>query len=297
LAAELSPEELKKLSKEERTAYYAARRNALPKAPAKKQQLTKKERAMQQEEQRKAIQDKKAATLDNEEMFKELKLQGMSEDQARELMNEMLKRPDEAGNAEEEDKQQAADEAGDAEEEDQDLLSSVKSWMAAQDQELPADALSDFNLKVRFQGHVDTTPPDHMTAILHIITELGCAQCELDAKTQPATVANKLEPDMTRWAAMLKPLFKKIGDELEGLDAVMRGIQEGVEALVSVPESGKACGVVGCLMALRAIDMIEDEDLLTACRRAEPRSKVMEKFIEFLEAELEDEDDDEEDED
>jgi len=46
-------------------------------------------------------------------------------------------------------------------------------------------------------------------------------------------------------------------------------------------------------MALRdSTDDIEDEDLLTGCKRLDPMTKVMEKFIEFLEDELEDSDED-----
>jgi len=284
--AELSKEQLAKMSKEERTAYHQARRQAAPKADAK-QQLTKAERAKKMEEERKIKEDSKAAAgagqKEREELLKELKDQGLSVDQARDLMNEMLK-----------DREQADDGVGDVEEDEaEDYFSCVKSWMAANDQELPDNPVSDFNLKVRFQGHNDTTPPDHIAAILHVITEQGCCACGLDAKTQPAAVAKKLEPAMTKWATVLKAFWKKIDDTLTGLDAIMRGIQEGTAALVSVPESGRACGVVGCLMALRDTDMIEDEDLLTACRRAESRPKVMERFIEFLEAELEDEDEDE----
>jgi len=285
--AELSKEQLAKLTKEERTAYHLARRNAAPQAAASKQQLSKADRKQLQESQRKAKEDLKAAAEENEELYKELKLQGLPEDQAREMMKEMLKGKDE------EEKEKAAEE----EEEALDFLSCVKSWMAASDKQLPENPLSDFNLKVRFQGHVDTTPPDHITAVLHIIAQQGCAECDLNAKTQPTAVARKLEPIMKKWAAIMKPLFKKIDDPLTGPDAVMRGIQEGVATLVSVPEAGRGCGVVGCLMALREIDMIEDEDLLTACKRADPMPKVMEKFIEFLEAELDDEDEEDSDED
>uniref|UniRef100_A0A7S4QP81 Uncharacterized protein n=1 Tax=Alexandrium monilatum TaxID=311494 RepID=A0A7S4QP81_9DINO len=280
---ELSPEELKKLSKSERTAYYAARRAGGQTPAPKAKQLSKAERRAVQEAQRKVKEDKQSAAMDNAEMLEELKLQGLSEEQAREVMAELLRTEEE----------QAADEEEDDEPED--LLSSVRKWMSEQDK-VPEDALHDFNMKVRFQGHVDTTPPDHLAAILQTITEEACRQCDLKTP-KPNAVAKTVEPAVVRWAPLLEPLYAKIGDPMEAADVVVRAVQEGVGALGEVPEAGQACGVVGCLMALREIDMIEDEDLLTGCRRCEPHSRVMEKFIEFLEEELEDEDEEDDGED
>lgn len=284
--AELSAEELGRLSKQERTAYFNARRAAglLGKGTAREEQaqpkqLTKAERRQMQEAQRKAKDEKKEASVDNEELLKELKLQGLSEDQAKEVAAEMLRTDQEAAQEEEED-----DEAP------EDLLSSVRKWMSEQD-EVPRDALHEFNMKVRFQGHVDSTPPDHIAAVLEVLMQEACSGCDLAApKLQPTDVAKKAEPLVARWAPLLEPLYGKISDPVEAADIVLRSVQEGVAARGEVPKTGLACGVVGFLMALREIDMIEDEDLLTGCKRSEPRSKVMDKFIEFLEDELEDED-------
>ncbi|CAK0799342.1 unnamed protein product, partial [Prorocentrum cordatum] len=124
---------------------------------------------------------------------------------------------------------------------------------------LPAD----FNMKVRFQGHVDSTPPDHLRCILRVVVQEACAGCDLAApKLQPGAVAKRVQPCVERWAPLLEVLFGKIDDVLEGADTVIHGIEEGIEACqaeADVPAAGLACGVVGSLMAVREIDMIEDE--------------------------------------
>jgi len=225
--------------------------------------------------------------MDNEEMLKELKMQGLSEDQARKVMDELL-----AGNT------VAEDDDEDAEPED--LLGSVRRWICEQkDEQITKESIRDFNMKVRFQGHVDSTPPDHLRCILRVVVQEACTGCDLAApKLQPGAVAKRVQPCVERWAPFLEVLFGKIDDVLEGADTVVQGIEEGISACqADVPEAGLACGLVGSLMAIREIDMIEDEDLLTGCRRASSQGKVMEKFIEFLEDALDDEDDDDEDDD
>eukprot|EP00441_Pelagodinium_beii_P032690 CAMPEP_0197626184 /NCGR_PEP_ID=MMETSP1338-20131121/5268_1 /TAXON_ID=43686 ORGANISM="Pelagodinium beii, Strain RCC1491" /NCGR_SAMPLE_ID=MMETSP1338 /ASSEMBLY_ACC=CAM_ASM_000754 /LENGTH=365 /DNA_ID=CAMNT_0043196703 /DNA_START=69 /DNA_END=1166 /DNA_ORIENTATION=- len=283
--AEKTPAELAKMTKEERKAYHEARRAAEKQggggggggaAPAK--QLTKAERRALQEAQRKVKEDSKQAGKENEELLAELKLQGLSEDQAREVMNEMLK-----GEEVEEDDSD--------DDEVEDLASSTRRWMKEQPEKVAKDAMRDFNMKVRFQGHVDTTPPDHIACILMHIFEEACSGVDLkDAKLQPQKVAKKAEPLLTRWAPLLEPLYEKIDDVLAGTDAVCKAVQEALPE-DKAPETARATAQVGCFMALREIDMIEDEDLLTACRRLEPRSKVMDKFIDFLDEDSDEDDD------
>lgn len=279
--AELTPEQLKKLSKEERKAYHEAKRAAEAKAkpaaaPAK--QMTKAERRQIQEAQRKLKEDSKQAGKDNDELLAELKLQGLSEEQAREVMKEMLR-----GENVEEDNDDEPDE--------EDLLSSVRRWMSEQDAKVTKGLLSDFNLKVRFQGHVDSTPPDHLNCVLRLVVEEACAGCDLtSAKLQPAAVQKKVAPLLERWLPILEPLYGKIDDVIVATDAVCKAVEEGVKA-----EAGHDPAVVGCLMALRDIDLIEDEDLLTGCRRIEPRGQVLDKYINFLEDAIASDDDDEDD--
>jgi len=279
--AELTPEQLKKLSKDERKAYHEAKRAAEAKAkpaaaPAK--QMTKAERRQIQEAQRKLKDDSKQAGKDNEELFAELKMQGLSEDQAREVMNEMLKEEDvEADNDDEPD--------------EEDLMSSVRRWMSEQDAKVTKGLLSDFNLKVRFQGHVETTPPDHLNCLLRLVFEEACAGCDLtSSKLQPTAVQKKAAPLLERWLPILEPMHGKIDDVIVATDAVCKAVQEGVRA-----EAGHDPAVVGCLMALRDVDLIEDEDLLTGCRRIEPRGQVLDKYIDFLEDAIASDDDDEDD--
>ena len=48
------------------------------------------------------------------------------------------------------------------EEDDEDLASSVERWMKEQDEKIGKEALRDFNMKVRWQGHVNSLPADHL---------------------------------------------------------------------------------------------------------------------------------------
>merc|ERR1712232_95678 len=116
-------------------------------------------------------------------------------------------------------------------------------------------------MKVRFQGHVDSTAPDHLGAILQVLATQACTGCDLaSAKVQPTAIAGQATPLMRRWSPLLGPLYGKIDDPLAASDAIVQAVQAGVAAC-SGNETGKACGIVGCLMAIRDIEVMEDEDL------------------------------------
>mmetsp|Transcript_4199 Transcript_4199/g.7580 ORF Transcript_4199/g.7580 Transcript_4199/m.7580 type:complete len:378 (-) Transcript_4199:76-1209(-) len=284
----LSEDELKKLSKAERGEYHKAR-TAHEKAQgtgAKKQATTKAERRELQQAKEREKEEKKISAAADAEALEEMKMQGLTEEAAKEFLAAMAKQD---AQVEEED---------DEEEVPQDFLGAVRAWMQGQPEVVPAEAIRDFNMKVRFQGHVDTIPPDHLGAILRNMVEMAVTGCDLNApKLQPTTLSKLLKPATDRWASMMKAIYGKIDDPIDAVDVVVRSVQEGVAATTSAPESAQECAVVGCLMALRALDdMIEDEDLLTGCRRASKGTAVMNKFIEFLEDAVAD-DDDEDDED
>jgi len=291
-----SADQLARMSKEERKAYHEARRAAGPAAEAKPkaQVLSKAERRALQEAQRKVKEDKVNASSEGDELLKELMLQGLTEEQAKIVMKEM-----------EETKVEGEEEDDDDDEEEMDLKSSIKKWM--KEQEDPEnldgvnsgeakDALRDFNLKVRFQGHVESTPPDHLACILQLLVEQACADAGFGSLKQPMAAAKVVEPLLVRWAKILEPLYEKIGDVLAAADVVVNSIKGAVEEQESVKSESKACIVVGFLMAVREIDMIEDEDLLLASKGAEVESVVMDKFISFLEEEVDDDDEDDDDE-
>lgn len=287
----LSDDELSKLQKAERGAYHKAK-IAYEKAQGvggvgAKKATTKAERREVQQQKEKAKEDKKLAAAADAEALEEMKMQGLTEEAAKEFLAAMAQQD-----------AQVEEDDDDDDEAPQDFLGAVKAWMQIQPEVVPADAVKDFNLKVRFQGHVDTTPPDHLGAIIRNLVEMAVSGSDLNApKLQPTTFSKLLKPATDRWASMLQALYGKLSDVLEAGDVVVRSVQEGVAATTSAPESAQECAVVGCLMALRALDdMIEDEDLLTGCRRASKGTAVMNKFIEFLEdavAEDDDEDDEE----
>lgn len=286
---EATPEKLAKMSKDERTAYHIAR---IAHQKAQKEAAgggaeasgggggakTKAERRALQEAQRKVKEDQHNKAGENAELLAELKLQGLSEEQAREVMAEILKEEAEGKGDEKDD--------DDDDEDVEDLMASVKRWMGEQPAKIEKDAMRDFNMQVRFQGHVDTCPPDHIRAVLQLLCEEACKQCDLsNAKLQPGAVAKKAQPLVDRWMPLLKALYGKIDDVLEGADCVCQAVQTAVSSVEGATDGTKAAALVGCLMAIRENDddLLEDEDLLTGCKRIEPRSAVLDKYIEFLE--------------
>mmetsp|Transcript_26224 Transcript_26224/g.54818 ORF Transcript_26224/g.54818 Transcript_26224/m.54818 type:complete len:342 (-) Transcript_26224:60-1085(-) len=292
---ELSPEQLAKLSKEERKAYHEARR-AQAKGQAKaepKKQLTKAERRQIQEEQRKVKEASKDDGKEDDKLLADLKLQGLSEDQARAVMLEMRK------NVELDDDE--FDEDG-----VEDFPTSVRRWMNEQPQTLGEDPMRDFNMQVRFQGHVDTTPTDHLGCLLSILFEEACSTCISEAaaskkKLQPMAIAKKLEKPLTRWAPLLKALYRKIseigdeiGDPFQAADVVCSSSQTAAGSAAtatSAKEAEGAIAMVGCLVGLREADLVEDDELLQGCRRMpfdNERPIVLEKFMEDLDDEDED---------
>lgn len=293
--AEKSKAELAKMSKEERTQYHAARRafeiaekekNAGATPELTKAEKKAAERALQ-ESKRKAKEDKANATKGDDELLAELKLQGLSDDQAKSVMAAMKSDEPIEDEADEDEEGDDAD----------DLHGSVKKWMSEQpDGKIPEDAMRDFNMKVRFQGHVDTTPPDHLETVMMILVGEACKACDLAApKIQPGAVAKAVGPLLERWANLLCGLHSKIADELEKISVIVGAIRTAVGE-TGAPEQGQNSAIVGCLMAVRDVDdFVEDEDLLVGCRGVEPKSHVLEKFIEFLEDAIEEDDDDEDD--
>lgn len=283
---EKSPEVVAKMSKEERGAYHKARIAAQQSQQAEKPkvQLTKAQKREIQDAQRKIKDDAAGAVDAAEELIKDLKLQGLTEDQAREVARELA--------------QEAADEGADEESDDEadDLLSSVRRWMNEQAEgKLPSDSNRDFNLKVRFQGHVDSTPPDHITCILHVLCEVGCKGLDLsNPKVSPAVVAKGVGPSIARFAPILEVLYEKIDDVLLAGDVVVQGVRDGVGAAPGANADAREAAAIGCFMAIREIDMIEDEDLLMACKRVEAPSAVLQKFVKFLEEAVASDDEDDE---
>jgi len=284
--AEKSKEELAAMSKEERTAYYQALRAATKAKAAPKPEMSKKEKAAaareKQEADRKRKEDAKSAVDADAEAIEELKLQGLTEDQAREVQRQL-----------------ASTKADDAEDSDEDaeetLLDSVRNWMKENEEaKTDFESLRDFNLKVRFQGHVDSTPPDHLECILQVMSTDAYKTKDLQNVKQPAAVSKTLAPIVQRWSFILGELYKKC-DVLEASDRVTRGVYEGVaQGGEDVAAATRDIAVVGILMSLREeVEAIGDEELLQGCRKFDSESKVMKGFIGFLEDALEGSDEDE----
>jgi len=286
---ELSEAELAKLSKDERKAYHQARRQALQaqEGAVPKKEVSKAERRAIQEAQRKVKETVNDGSKEEEEILAEMKMAGLSEVQAKEMLRlAALNEPE--------------GEVQDSDEDDEDLLGSVNRWMTEQGSDATTkDSLSDFNMKVRFQGHVDSTPPDHVACVLEVVIGKAWKGGELAAcKPQPNVMAKKITPFLTQWVALIGGLYTKVGDVLEAANMIVTTISNTVAKVgAEAPDAVRQCAVVGFLMAIREeIDSMEDEELLPACRRLESGGKVMEKFVEFLEEEVagSDEDDDDE---
>merc|ERR1711972_506218 len=101
------------------------------------------------------------------------------------------------------------DEDAEEDEEEEDLLASVRRWLATADDRLAGqtdeEILSDFNLQVRFQGHVDTTPPDHLDAVLRaLVMEHLLAEDVTAPKVQPNTFAKKIGPVIKKRAYIIE---------------------------------------------------------------------------------------------
>lgn len=201
------------------------------------------------------------------EALAELKQQGLAAEQAGEVLAQI--------------KQAHAVEDCDAEsgEEpdiEESLLESVRRWVHGRGNLQVVDAkeaLSDFNLKVRFQGHERTTPPEHLAALLEVLSEDDSRLPDAATWKQPMIVAQRVQGSVNKWASMLHWLYSRcdapIGAELI-VSAVARGAAGAQEVFT-----------VGFLMALREELDITDEDLLTGCRAAS-QGKAMQAFIDFL---------------
>ncbi|CAE8642434.1 unnamed protein product [Polarella glacialis] len=208
--------------------------------------------------------------LEFSEMLEELKQQGLSEEHAREMLVHMQS-AEPVSDEEDDDSEDEVDET---------LLSSTRAWMALHP---PAPAneefFRDFNLKIRLQGHVESTPPDHLRAMLQVITLQAFEDPDILSATQPAAVAEKLKPVLDKWAYMLGNLYSKC-DALCAADIVVGSVGD-CEA------EAHPIAFVGVLMSVRAgVAALADDKLLLGCRRlpaGRRQSTVMAGFISFLE--------------
>lgn len=272
---EKTKDELAALTKEERTAYHKARTATAKAAAAPAQTLTKEEKKVQarekQDADRKKKEDAKALGDEDKETYEELRLQGLTEDQAKQVLKEM-KEAKPAGEDEEE-----------SDDEDESLVGSVRTWMGRWEGDVDKDAIRDFNLKVRFQGHVDSTPPDHLASILEVIASDLLSNFDLAAAKQPSAVSTKAEPMFEKWSTLLEQLLEKI-DELAIGDIVVNTLRAAVTASAGEAAAPtKDCASVGLIMALREAIEVDDATVLTACKKVESDSKVWLGFVSHLE--------------
>lgn len=300
---DVTEEQLKKMSKDERGKYWAAKRAyeqyqkqaggpdaaaAMPKAKSKQ------ERRALQESQRKAKEDIKHAGLELKEMIDELKMQGLTEEQALEMVKDIAAQEKAGAGDDEED-------LGEEEEQETDYLTDVREWMVRQPAgPLSKDIANDYNTKVRFQGHGNKLATDALGAILTVLTEQACSSCDLtNPRLQPTAVVAAMAPLLDRWQGILRNFYSKSGestDLLNAVDAILVAVQTGVEAIGTGTQACRDVALVGCLMALRDVDdLVDDEDLGIVLRKQEQKSRVMEQFIEFLDEADEDEEDDDDD--
>mmetsp|Transcript_66535 Transcript_66535/g.184212 ORF Transcript_66535/g.184212 Transcript_66535/m.184212 type:complete len:227 (+) Transcript_66535:255-935(+) len=198
-------------------------------------------------------------------------LQGLSETQAREVLAQVQVAEAEAGEADEDDSEEADDK------DEPSLLDDVRAWMAGCGQaEAGEDALHDFNLKVRFQGHLETTAPEHLGALLQVLAAQAWQELGLATPAQPVGIQERARHLVARWACMLGLLYQSC-ESIVAADMVVSSVTEGVSSVsTGLAESTRDCAVVGLLMAIRdQVEALDDEDLLAACRRRGSSGKAM----------------------
>jgi len=281
--AEKSVADLAKMSKADRKSYHEARLMAAKERsdnPAEGlSKADKRALAREKQDQDRKRKDVAAAELEGaEEALADLKLQGLTEEQARVVLAQIAEAD-------------AANPAGDEDDEDIDatLIDSVRDWMAAQEQAPTGEeSMRDFNLKVRFQGHVETTPPDHLSAILHILSaQISKAIDPANPPKQPAEVAKGASLALAKWTHVVAELYKRC-DVMDVTDILVSSVYEGIaEVGGELPEVARGVVLVGFLMAVRdEFECIGDEDILAGCHQLESESKVVKKFVAFLQEEI-----------
>jgi hypothetical protein len=288
---EKSPEDLATLSKAERTAYHQSRLQA---ENSQAKVGSKAERRFQahekQERDRRKKHDIARKAEDDEEALVALKAQGLSEENARTLLAQL-----EEVEAQKIHSSGATplDQDGDVED-DESLIDSVRKWMA-EHREIASDdnSLRDFNLKVRFQGHTATTPPDHLAAVMQVLAWQCCMELDhAQPLKQPSDMAQVAAPMLARWTLIVGELYNRC-DVLDVYDTLAPSLCDGItDALGEIAEDARDVALVGMLMAIRdAFDYMSDEDIVAACHQLDSDSPVLQKFIEFLQVDSDSSDD------
>merc|ERR1711924_527996 len=96
-------------------------------------------------------------------------------------------------------------------------------------------------------------------------------------------VARVALPVFSKWTFMITELYGRC-DVLDVNDILASSLCDGIaDAIGELPESDRDVVLVGMLMTKRDnFDCVSDEDIVAACHQMDSESKVMQKFLEFL---------------
>merc|ERR1712241_436561 len=151
--------------------------------------------------------------------------------------------------------------------------------------------------RVLSEGIVDQTdvgPCDAPLFINSLVNDVCCA-CDLALpRLQPSHVADEAVPRVEQCLCELQTFFSELGARAIATDHLIRAFYDAVDKVEAIT-AVKEIVVVGLLLATRSqLHELTDVQLIEGCRKFESYSRVMQRFIVFLEDELHGEDDEEE---
>lgn len=183
----------------------------------------------------------------------------------------------------------------DVSDEEIDFLNSIRRWMHEDGRDsTAANLMQDFKLEVMRwgQGALGFLGSDQLEVVIRVIAEDICAAVDLRLqRLQPKTVAEAAEPFVNRWVALLDYIWELIGDSTVASNVAVRTVRVGVAAAcgaaIGVAAGNQASIEVGIIMAIRdCVEGADTADVLAGCRCLQPKTIVLDKFISFLQGEL-----------
>lgn len=159
----------------------------------------------------------------------------------------------------------------------------IQQWMQDHKNEsVSSDLIHDFDCTIK-TFDVRALPSLQLAAVVEIMIADTMAECDLNTtKLQPVKVCEKASPFVEKWSSLIDNVYSKIDDAQEAIDIIISSLKRSI-AFITASEYTKETLLIGCLLSLRDLDAVDDEDILAGCRKIELQSKAMERFIEFLE--------------
>jgi translation initiation factor 2 beta subunit (eIF-2beta)/eIF-5 len=159
----------------------------------------------------------------------------------------------------------------------------IRQWMQDHKNEsISSESVHDFDCAIK-SFDFRALPSRQLADLIEIMVDDTIAEYDLNTdKLQPVMVSEKASPFVERWSPLIDNLYSKIDDAQEAIDIIISSLKKAIVGITPPSEDTNETLLIGCLLSLRGVDAVGDEDVLAGCCKIKVQSKAMKQFIKFL---------------